>query len=72
MNQRLQRTDAYANVNRIVAAARSLSSAEGTSATLAQVARRAGVGTATGQCYSTPANTSSPRCTGSGVWCWTG
>lgn len=47
VNQRLQRTDAYANVNRIVAAARSLFSAEGASVTLAQVARRAGVGTAT-------------------------
>ena len=47
VNQKVQRTDAYANVSRIVAAARSLFSAEGASATLAQVARRAGVGTAT-------------------------
>ena len=47
VNQKEQRTDAYANVSRIVAAARSLFSAEGASATLAQVACRAGVGTAT-------------------------
>jgi AcrR family transcriptional regulator len=47
VSQRPQRTDAYANVSRIVAAALSLFSTEGASATLAQVARRAGVGTAT-------------------------
>lgn len=47
MNQGRQRTDAYANVSRIVAAARALFSAEGASATLAEVAHRAGVGAAT-------------------------
>lgn len=46
MEQGRQRADAFASVNRIVVAARAVL-AEGASATLAQVARRAGVGSAT-------------------------
>lgn len=42
-----QRADVYANVSRIVAAARALFPVEGASVTLAEVARRAGVGIAT-------------------------
>ncbi|WP_197382590.1 TetR/AcrR family transcriptional regulator [Mycolicibacterium mengxianglii] len=42
-----RRADAFANVNRIVAAAREVFSAQGDSATLTDVAARAGVGNAT-------------------------
>ncbi|OMC41329.1 TetR family transcriptional regulator [Mycobacterium sp. GA-1841] len=42
-----RRTDAYANENRIIAAAREVFAQEGTTATLTQVAARAGVGNAT-------------------------
>jgi AcrR family transcriptional regulator len=47
MDPQQQRTDVYANVSRIVAAARALFSVEGASVTLAEIARRAGVGIAT-------------------------
>jgi AcrR family transcriptional regulator len=47
MDPQRQRTDVYANVSRIVAAARALFSTEGASVTLAEIARRAGVGIAT-------------------------
>lgn len=42
-----QRSDAFANVSRIVAAAREIFARDGTSATLSQVAKAAGVGNAT-------------------------
>jgi AcrR family transcriptional regulator len=44
---RRRRADAFANVSRIVAAARDVFSSEGPTATLTQVAARAGVGNAT-------------------------
>ena len=47
MRQGRQRADAHASVNRIVVAARAIFSTKGASATLTEIARRAGVGAAT-------------------------